>query len=91
MSGKQVFHKEVVDEFLGHVFIRGDLLEDDVALLLEIAELGIAENIPEDFCGRGELRIEGLGIQARIIARSIGIEMPPAGLDGLHQLMGRAR
>ena len=83
LVGVGVLLEEVEDQVVGRVVDLPDLLEDDAALLLELAlvEGRALEDVADQVGGERQVGGEDAGVVGGLLARGVGVELAADGLD----------
>ena len=92
MLGPELGRVQLEDQVVGRVLDPVDLLEDDVALGLEIAlaQQRTADEVGEDLDRERQVRVEHVGLIAGVVAAGEGVEAAAPDLELQRELLGGA-
>ena len=79
--------EEIVDELLRRVLVHRDLLEDDLALRVELRERRREDHVGHDVDRRFEVRVGHARVEHRVLARSGGVQLAAEPVERLGDLL----
>ena len=79
--------EQVVDELLRRVLVHGDLLEDDVALLVELAEAGREDHVRHHLDRGVDVPVRDARVDDGVLPRGGGVQLRPHRVEGLGDLL----
>ncbi len=83
--------EEIVDELLRRVLVHGDLLEDDLALRVELRERRREDHVGHDVDRRVEVRVRHARVDHRVLARRCGVQLAAEPVERLGDLLRGVR
>src|SRR6266508_933794 len=89
MVAEHGLRDEVVDKLLGAVLDHGDLLQDDLALGVEVGEGRCEDHVGHHVERLLDVVVEDPSIDDRVVARGRGVELAAEGVEDLGDLLGR--
>ena len=89
----EMLREELVDEIVGRVLDHLDLFEDDLLLLVEILgrEVRVHHDVGEQIDRGRQVLVEDLDVVAGVFLRRERVELAADRVDGLGDVLGRAR
>ena len=89
LSGEHRRPDEVVHLVLGIVLVHGDLLEHDLAFLVEVEEPGALEHVGQHRHRLVQMAVEDAGVEDGVVASGGGVELAAEAVEELGDPLGR--
>jgi hypothetical protein len=91
LAGEDGLADQVVDEVVRRVLVHRDLLEDHLALLLEVGPGRRAHHAADTADGLRQLRVDDARVDGRVLPRGRGVQLGAEAVEDLRDLERRVR